>query len=62
MKFQTPQTAHKVTPTRYEQIKELDDQENWAERTTVVLKCDHEENTKNAQAILHDLIYQVLDR
>ncbi|XP_071148361.1 transforming acidic coiled-coil-containing protein 3-like isoform X4 [Mytilus edulis] len=61
VKFQTPQTAHKVTPTRYEQIKELDDQENWAERTTVVLKCDHEENTKNAQAILHDLIYQVLD-
>jgi hypothetical protein len=48
-----------VTPTRYENIRNLDDQENWGERTAVVFKADHDENVINAQAILLDLLNDI---
>jgi hypothetical protein len=51
-----------ATFNNYENIRNLDDQENWGERTAVVFKADHDENVINAQAILLDLLNECIDR
>ena len=56
VQFQTPRTAKKATPTRFEEIREMDEKENWSERNTVVLKQDHDINIKYAQDLLMELI------
>ncbi|XP_023932125.1 transforming acidic coiled-coil-containing protein 3 isoform X5 [Lingula anatina] len=52
-----PQTPGKqVTPTRYEDIRVLDENECWLERTAVVTKADHEEYIKLAKEFVDELI------
>ena len=45
-----------VTPTCYEQIRELDEKENWTERATIVTKTDHQVYTETAQQIIGEVV------
>lgn len=45
-----------VTPTRYEEVLKLDEEESWKERCAVITRPDHEEYVHLAQDILVDLI------
>ena len=58
--FQTPllatKTVSKVTPSRFEEVRKLDDSENWKERTTVVTKAEHCDYHEAAKEILTDLV------
>ncbi|XP_060067197.1 transforming acidic coiled-coil-containing protein 3-like [Ylistrum balloti] len=56
VKFETPHSVKKVTPTRYEQIADLDEKENWIERTTIVTKTDHNLNIEYAKDILNNVV------
>ncbi|XP_033757053.1 mucin-2-like isoform X2 [Pecten maximus] len=56
VKFETPRSVKKVTPTRYEKIADLDEKENWIERTAIVTKTDHMLNIECARDILDNLV------
>ncbi|CAH1783010.1 unnamed protein product [Owenia fusiformis] len=54
---QPPQVPHQQSP--YDHIKELDEEENWIERTSVLTKEDHTDYLQIAGDILSDLISQI---
>ncbi|OWF36112.1 transforming acidic coiled-coil-containing protein 3-like [Mizuhopecten yessoensis] len=56
VKFETPRPVKEVTPTRYEQIADLDEKENWIERTTIVTKTDHLLNIECAKGIVNNIV------
>lgn len=56
VKFETPHNVKKSTPTRFEDIRVLDEKENWSERTAVVTKAQHREYLKMAQEIMLEVI------
>lgn len=56
VKFETPHNIKKSTPTRFEDIRVLDEKENWSERTAVVTKAQHQEYLKMAHEIMLEVI------
>ena len=57
-KFESPRRIpeNKVTPSRYLDIEELDEVENWRDRTAVVTSDDHRANTSVARDIVEELV------
>ncbi|XP_062608994.1 uncharacterized protein LOC134270769 [Saccostrea cucullata] len=56
VKFETPHNVKKSTPTRFEEVRVLDEQENWIERTSIVTKDQHQEYLEMARDIMMEVI------
>ncbi|XP_061180058.1 transforming acidic coiled-coil-containing protein 3-like [Saccostrea echinata] len=56
VKFETPHNVKKSTPTRFEEVRMLDEQENWIERTSIVTKDQHQEYLEMARDIMMEVI------
>jgi hypothetical protein len=51
-----PVKTPKISPSRFEEIRDLDEQEKWRERVTIVTAMDHEQHVAFTRDIVLDII------